>query len=192
MGGSPSVQAPRAPDPGQQYSSALGSYVQNAPALYGEESQFQPQYNQMQQGIMGSNIGFYSQAVENQMPGAQAAINRTQQVASGGALQNYQQYAGAAGQAALNASPQLQALSGYGTSQLGAGADPTLQGLLSQARQQTGGQVNQLQGLATQAGTMFNAQNQQLQGISDLVGSGTAQGVSDVRGIAGQAAANTR
>jgi hypothetical protein len=39
---------------------------------------------------------------------------------------------------------------------------------------------------------MFNAQNQQLQGISNQVGAGTAQGVSDIRGIAGQAAADTR
>jgi hypothetical protein len=192
MGGAPSVPTPKAPDPGQEYSSALGAYTSGAPALYQEESKYQPMYNQMQQGIMGSNIGFYSGAIEQQMPGAQYAINQTQQMASQQALQNYQQYAGAAGQAALGASPQLQALQQYGTSQLGATADPTLQGLYAQSQQQTGGQVNQLQGLASQAGTMFNQQNQQLQGISNVVGAGTAQGVSDIRGIAGQAAADTR
>jgi hypothetical protein len=192
MGGAPSVPTPRAPDPGQEYASALGAYTSGAPALYQEESQYQPMYNAMQQGIMGSNIGFYSGAIEQQMPGAQYAINQTQQMASQGALQNYQQYAGAAGQAALAASPQLQALQQYGTSQLGALQDPTLQGLLAQSQLQTTGQVGQLQGLATQAGQMFGPQNQQLQGISDVVGAGTAQGVSDIRGIAGQAAADTR
>src|SRR4029077_11773347 len=149
-------------------------------------------YNQMQQGIQGSNIAFYNQAIQQQMPGAQYALNQLQGQASQGALQNYQQYAGAAGQAAMAASPQLQALQGYGMGQLGATADPTLQGLYAQAGQQTAGQYNTLQGLAGQAGQMYGPQNQQLQGISDVVGAGTAQGVSDIRGIAGQAAADTR
>jgi hypothetical protein len=149
-------------------------------------------YNQMQQGIQGSNIDFYTGAIENQIPGAQAALNQAQTQASQAAMQNYQQMAPGASAAAMAASPQLQQLSAYGTSQLGTTADPTLQGLLAQTQQQTGVQANQLQGLASQAGTMFNAQNQQLQGISDVVGAGTAQGVADVRGIAGQAAANTR
>src|SRR4029077_602692 len=192
MGGAPSVQAPKMPTAGEQFSSALGAYTEGAPALYKEEAQYQPQYNQMQQGIQGSNIAFYNQAIQNQMPGAQYALGQLQQQASGQALQNYQQYAGAAGQAAMAASPQLQALQGYGAGQLAATADPTLQGLYAQAGQQTGGQVYQLQGLASKAGQMYGPQNQQLQGISDVVGAGTAQGVSDIRGIAGRAAADTR
>jgi hypothetical protein len=192
MGGAPSVQAPKPPDPGKEYASALNAYISNAPQLYKEEAEYQPQYNQMQQGIMGSNIAFYSQALENQIPGAQAAMNQAQQSASQAGLANYQQYAGAAGKAAMASSPQLQALNQWGQGQLGATADPTMQGLLQQVQQGTPNQVNNLYNLAQQAGQSMAPINQALQGISSRVGATTQQGMRQLQGLAGQAAADTR
>jgi hypothetical protein len=192
MGGPPSVPTMKPPDAGQQFASALGAYTRGAPALYAEESQYQPLYNQMQQAIQGSNIDFYTQAIERQMPGAQTMQNYLQSAASQAAMNRYSQYAGQAGQAAMMASPQLQALSQYGMSQLGATADPTLQGLLAQVQQQTPGQVQGLQDLAAQAGRSMEPINAQLQNLYGQAGGLTQQAVGDVRNIAGQAAADPR
>jgi hypothetical protein len=191
-GGAPQVPTMRPPDAGQQFASALGAYTAGAPALYKEEAQYQPMYNLMQQGIQGSNIGFYTQALENQMPYAQTVQNQLQASASQAALQNYQNIAGQAGQAAMYASPQLQALSQYGMGQLGATADPTLQGLLSQVQQQTPGQVQGLQNLASQAGRSMDPINAQLQNLYGQAGGLTQQAVGDIRGVAAQAAADPR
>jgi hypothetical protein len=191
-GGAPSVKAPQAPDPGQEYQSAISAYMRNAPQLYREESQYQPLYNQMQQGIAGSNIPFYTQAIGQQIPGAQTWLNMAQASASQGAMQQYGQYAGQAAQAAVGASPELQALSRYGTSALGATADPALQALFAQTQQQTGGQVQQLQDLATQAGQSVQPVNQQLQSLYGQVQPMATQGAAALSGLAGQAAANQR
>jgi hypothetical protein len=194
MGGSPSVQAAKAPDTAAEYQQSLNTYINRAPQLYGEESTYQPLYNQMQQGIMGSNIDFYSRAIEGQMPGAQAALQGTQNMAIANAMQQYGQYAGGISQATLAANPQLQQLQTLAQGQITAGssADPTLSGLLATTQQQTPGQVQQLQDLATRAGTMFDPTNQQLQGLSNQVGGLTGQAVGQIQGIAGQAAADTR
>lgn len=192
MGGAPKVSAPKPPDAAEEYAKSLQAYTQNAPALYGEESTYQPLYNQMQQRIMGSNINFYTDAIARQMPGAQQAINRTQQIASQGAMQNYQQYAGQAGQAAVAASPELQALQRFGMGQLGAGADPALQNILGQVQGQIPGQQQAMNDLASRAGRMMDPTNAALGQISQQVGAGTAQGVQDLRSIAGKAAADPR
>jgi hypothetical protein len=194
MGGSPSVQPAQAPDTAREYQESLNTYLNKAPQLYAEESQYQPLYNQMQQGIQGSNIDFYSRAIENQMPGAQFALQGTQNQAIGNAAQQYQQYVGGINQMVMNANPQLQQLQNLAQGQIASGstADPTLSGLLASTQQQTPGQVAQLQGLASQARTMFDPTNQQLQGISNQVGGLTGQAVGQIQGIAGQAAANTR
>lgn len=192
MGGAPKVSAPQAPDAAAEYKEALQAYTQNAPALYQEEATYQPLYNRMQQQIMGQNINVYSRNIEQEMPGWQAAINRTQDVASAGALQNYAKFAGPAGAYALASSPQLQQLAQYGQAQLGAGQDPVLRGILGQIQQQAPGQQQQLTDLAARAGRMFDPTNRTLQAISGQVGAGTGQAVQSLQNIAAQAAANQR
>jgi hypothetical protein len=191
-GGAPQVPTMRPPDAGQEFSSALGAYTAGAPALYQEEAQYQPLYNQMQQGIQGSNIQFYTHALEQMMPTAQAMQDITQGQATQAAANRYAQYAGTTQQAALAASPQLQALQQYGMGQLGTTADPTLQGLYGQAGQMAGGQSQQLQDLAAQAGRSMEPVNAQLQNLYGQAGGLTQQAVGDVRNIAGQAAADPR
>jgi hypothetical protein len=170
----------------------LQGYVQNAPALYAEESKYQPMYNQLQQGIMGSNIGYYSNAIEGQMYGAQNMANVVQNTATQQALSNYTEYGGQTAQAALAASPELQALQGFGTQQLGATQNPTLQGILGQVQQQIPGQQQSMNNLAAQAGRMFDPTNVNLQNLSQQVGTGTGQAVSSMQDLAGTAAANQR
>jgi hypothetical protein len=175
MGGGPTVQAPQAPDPGQEYQSSINAYTKNAPQLYQEESQYQPLYNQMQQQIQGSNINYYASALEGQLPGAQSALQNTQNMAIQNAMQQYTNNVGSINQAVMANNPALQQIQSIAQQQQGATTpDQTLQGLLNQSQQQTGAGVQQLQGLASQAGQY------------------TGQGVGDLRGIAGQAAANTR
>src|SRR4029077_21194910 len=94
MGGAPSVQAPKPPDPGQEFQNALSAYTRNAPALYAEESQYQPLYNEMQQGIMGSNIDYYSQALQRALPGMQQSMLGAQNQAIARAAQNKEKNAG--------------------------------------------------------------------------------------------------
>jgi len=170
-----------------------------APQLYGEESQFQPLYNQMQQGIMGSNIGYYSNALINQMAPAQTALDQAQRQAVASSAQQYNQYSGSIGQTVLAQNPALAQLYGLGQQQLGATADPALQalygqagGLSAQAAQQTGAGVQQLQGLAQQAGAQMQPINQQLQSLYGQVMPMAQQGVGQLQGLAAQAAADTR
>ena len=194
MGGSPSVQAQRAPNAGQEYSQALSAYTSNAGSLYSTEAQYQPLYNQMQQGIQGSNIDFYSQQVESQMPGAQSALQGTQNQAITNAIQQYNQNVGGINASVMANNPSLQGIQQIAGAQQRASqtADPTLQGILSSVQQQTPGQVQQLQALASKAGTMYDPTNAALQGLSTQAGAYTAQGVGQLQGIAGQAAADTR
>jgi hypothetical protein len=192
MGGAPTVQAPKPPDPGQEYQSAISAYMRNAPALYREESQYQPLYNQMQQGIMGSNLDFYSQAIQNVMPGMESSLQGIGNQAIANAAQQYGQYAGVMGQTALASSPALQQLYGFSQGQLGATADPTMQGLLAGVQRDTGAGVQQLGDLAQQAGRSMEPINQQLQSLYGQVQPMVSQGMGDIRGIAGQAAADPR
>src|SRR5258708_2901343 len=150
-------------------------------------------YNTMQQGIMGSNVDYYSKMVEGRRPGAEAAIEGTQNQAIANAMQQYGANAGNINQTVMQSSPALQQIQNIAQQQGAAtGPDQTLQGILSGVMQQTPGQVQQLQDLASRAGTMYDPTNQRLQGLSDQAGQYTGQGVSDIRGIAGQAAADTR
>lgn len=192
MGGAPHVSAPQAPDAGQEYNQAIQAYVSNAPALYKEEAAYQPQYNALQQSLMQQNIRGYTGAIEQAMPGMQRALNQTQQQASQGALTNYQQFAGQTSAAALQASPELRALQGYGQQQLGATQDPVLQSLLGQVQQQTPGQVEQMNQLAAQAGRMFQPTNAALQNISGQVGAATQPSVQAMQDLARKAGADPR
>jgi len=191
-GGAPSVQPPKIPSAGEQFTSALQAYTKGAPQLYSEEAQYQPLYNQMQQGIMGSNINFYTQQMLEQLPQTQAWMQNLQNQAMANAANQYGQYAGQVGQTALMSSPALQQLYGFSQGQLGATANPTLQGLLGQVQQQTPGQVQQLQNLASLAGGSMAPINAQMQDLYGQMGAATTQGVGDIRGVAAAAAADPR
>jgi len=192
MGGAPSVQAPRPPDAGQELGSAISAYTQHAGQLYGEESQYQPMYNQLQQQLMGSNLAFYSQALQNQLPGMQQSLLQAQNQAAQNAAANYQRYAGTMGQQALQNSPALQQLYSFSQGQLNATPDTQLTGLYNQMGQWGGGAAQTMQNLAQQAGQSMQPINQQLQALSGQVGQATTQATGDVRGIAGQLAADPR
>jgi hypothetical protein len=185
MGGAPHVAAPQAPNAGQEYSEAIQAYVANAPALYQEEAAYQPQYNALQQRLMGSNIRTYGRAIAAEMPQMQQAISRAQ-------LANYQQFAAPSAAATLAASPELRSLQAYGTQQLGATQDPVLQALLGQVQQQTPGQVEQMNQLAAQAGRMFDPTNRQLADISGQVGAATQPSVEAMQDLARKAGADPR
>jgi hypothetical protein len=192
-GGAPQVPTPQAPNTRMEYGQALSDYVSQAPALYREESQYQPLYNQMQQGIQGSNIDYYSQAIERQLPLAQAMLSSSQNDAIANAYGQYNQYAGNINQSLMANNPSLQQIQSIAQQQQGATTpDQTLQGLLQQSQQATGQGVAQLQNLSSQAGRMYDPTNAALQGLSNQAGQYTGQGVADLRGVAGQAAANTR
>lgn len=193
-GGAPTVNAAKAPDAGQEFQSALSAYTGNASQLYQEEATYQPLYNQMQQGIQGSNISYYANAIEQQMPAAERAVENTQNMAIQNAIQQYNQNVGGINQSVMANNPALQSIQSIAKSQQAASQQPdaTLQGLLTQSQQQAQGGYNQLQGLSSQAGRMYDQTNANLQGLTDQAGQYTGQGVTDLRGIAGQAAANTR
>jgi hypothetical protein len=147
----------------------------------------------MQQGIQGSNISYYANAIEQQLPAAQTALQNSQNQAIQNAINQYATNTPGINASVMANNPALQQIQSIAQQQQGAtGPDQTLQGLLSQVQQQNPGQVQQLQNLASQAGRMYDPTNQQLQGLSTQAGAYTGQGVSDLRGIAGQAAANTR
>ena len=80
-GGAPSVPVFKPPDAAQEYQQSLAAYVENAPALLSRRVAISAAIHQMQQGIMGSNIDYYTGKIEQQMPGAQAALQNTQNMA---------------------------------------------------------------------------------------------------------------
>src|SRR6267154_1752043 len=83
MGGSPSVQAPKAPDTAKEYQQSLQAYVSGAPKLYAEESQYQPLYNQLQTRMNQSNISSFADQYFGQLlPQATAAGIQSQQQVS--------------------------------------------------------------------------------------------------------------
>src|SRR4029077_6148505 len=138
--GSPSVPIPKAPDAAQQYGQSLSAYVNQAPARYREEWQYQPLYNQMQQQIQGSNISYYANAIENQLPAAPTALQNSQNQAIQNAIQQYGQNVGGINQSVMANNPALQQIQAVAQQQQGAtGPDQTLQGLLTQSQQQTAG-----------------------------------------------------
>jgi hypothetical protein len=192
-GGAPTVQAPKAPDTAQEYRSSLQTYINQSPQLYKEESTYQPLYNQMQQGIQGSNISYYAKAIENELPAAQSALQGTQNQAIQNAITQYANNVGGINTTVMANNPALQQIQSIAQQQQAATTpDQTLQALLGQSQQQTAAGMQQLQGLSSQAGRMYDPTNRQLQGLSDQAGQYTGQGVSDLRGIAAQAGADTR
>jgi hypothetical protein len=182
MGGAPQVQAPAAPDPGRQFTSALAAYTGGAPALYAEESKYQPQYNQLQQQMQLSNNQAFAQQYFNMFPQAQQAANMQQQQASASALSNLQQYGGAATQAQLATNPAYGQLYQAAQQQLATSPDQTLQGLLAQGQQALPGQIQGFQDISAQAQRDVTPVNEQLQNLYGKVGADTtAADLADIR-----------
>src|SRR5215471_80846 len=190
MGGSPSVPVPKAPDTGQEYSSAINAYLTNAPALYKEEAQYQPLYNQLEQQMQRGNIESYAQQYFNLAPQAQLYANQTQQLAAQGALSNLNLFGPGTNQAMMAASPAYGQLQNLANQQLATGPNQTLQGLLGQVQQQIPGQVQSFQDLAAQTGRDVTGVNQTLQGLYEKAGADTS--AVDLAKIRDQVAANTR
>jgi hypothetical protein len=180
MGGAPSVQAPPPPNAGQELGQAIQGYVANAPALYTEEAQYQPMYNQLQQQMESGNINAYASQYFNLMPQAQYAATSGQQAASQGQLANMQQLGGASTQALMQSSPQYGQLAGMATAQMGAGLDPTLRGLYQNVAGAMPGQMQGFQNLAAQAGSQLTPINQQLAATGSQLQAGTNQTVAQL------------
>src|SRR4249920_883 len=137
-GGGPTVQAPKAPDTAKEYASSLNTYINKAPQLYAEESTYQPMYNQMQQQIQGSNIDYYANAIEGQLPRAESALESSQNSAIANAVSQYGKNVGNINQSVMSNNPALQQIQSIAQQQQGAtGPDQTLQGLLNNTIQQT-------------------------------------------------------
>jgi hypothetical protein len=192
LGGAPSVQAPAPPNAGLELGQAEQAYISNAPALYGEESQYQPQYNALQQQMESGNINAYAQQYFNLMPQAQGVANAAQQQASAGQLQNLQSMGGQSAQALMQSSPQFGQLANLGTSQMGAGLDPSLSGLYQNVAGALPGQVQGFQNLAAQAGSQLQPINQQLQSLAGQSQVGTNQTVAQLGSLQQNVLANAR
>ena len=192
MGGAPSVQAPKPPNAGVELTQAIQGYIANAPALYQEEAQYQPAYNQLQQGMEMGNIRAYTQQYESMLPAAQAAATGAQQQATAGQLTNMQMNARGATQALMASSPQYGQLAGMAGAQLGAGLDPTLTGLYGQVMGNVPSQMAGFQNLAAQAGQQLTPINQQLQALAGQSQVGTNQTVAQLGQLQQNVLANAR
>jgi hypothetical protein len=176
------------PDAGQEFASALSAYTKGAPAMYGEESTYQPMYNQLQQQMALSNLQAYQAAA----PASQYYSDVTTQQAQAAGLSRLQQFGGAASQAALAANPYTNQIQNFAQQQLGAGLDPTLQGLMGQTQAAIPGQVagfNQLGGQLQQGMAPIN---QQLGALSQQAGQDVSGAVPFLTGLRNQVAANQR
>ena len=192
MGGAPSVQAPKPPDAGVEFGQALQAYTSGAPALYQEESQYQPLYNQMQRGMEQENINAYAQQYFGLMPEAQAAATASQQQASLGQLQNMQALAPQVSQTLMSSMPQYGQMSDLAKQQMSAGMDPRLTSLYQNVMGAIPGQQQAFQNLATQAGQQLTPINQQLQTLATQSQAGTDQTVAQLGKLQQDVLANSR
>src|SRR5262245_19381962 len=192
MGGAPSVQAPKPPNAGQELTQAIQGYVANAPALYGEEAAYQPQYNALQRSMQAQNIMGYTQQMLSELPQTQAAGTAMQQQASAGQLTNLQMTGAPAAAALMASSPQYGQLANYATAQMGAGLDPTLTGLYRQVMGNVPSQMAGFQNLATQAGQQLAPINQQLAALAGQSQVGTNQTVAQLGQLQQNVLANAR
>jgi hypothetical protein len=176
------------PDAGQEFSSALSAYTKGAPALYQEEAQYQPMYNQLQQQMDLSNVNAYLGMV----PTAQAAANQATGSAQASALQNLQTLGGQASQAALAANPYTSQMQQFSQGQLGAGFDPTLQGLYGQTMGAIPNQVAGFGQLGQQLGAGMAPINAGLGALAQQAGTDPSGAQGFLTGLRNQAAANTR
>lgn len=184
MGGAPTVQAQKAPDPGQEYNSAVGAYMQNAPALYQEESTYQPLYNQMNTQMNLADMNAYSSMYQQQLPALTNAADAANTQAIGSQVQNLQNYGGAVTQAMYASNPAYGQIQSAANTELAQGqmADPTLSGIQSQIMNAIPGQQQAYNNIAAQVQQGTGQVNTALQGLSNQVaGDTTAQDLAQIR-----------
>jgi hypothetical protein len=156
--------------------------------LYAEESQYQPMYNQLQTGMSLSNVNQYmAQAPFNEM-----TAGGLQGYARGSQVQNMQTLGGQAAQAALAAAPYSGQIGQFSQAQLGAGFDPTLQGLLGQTQAAIPGQVAGFQQLSGQLGAGLSPVNNQLSALSQQAGTDPSGAQAYLTNLRNQAGADPR
>lgn len=192
MGGAPSVSAPPAPNAGQQLSSSIQAYVRNAPQLYAEESQYQPQYNALQQQMELSNINAYTQQQFGLAPQAQNVQNQMQASASTAQAGLEAQLGLGAARTLMQSSPQYGQLANYATSQIGAGLDPNLVGYAGQIAAAAPGQAQSLYNLGNQASTQLAGVNQQLGALGNQALVGANQQAAQLGQVQQQVMQNAR
>jgi hypothetical protein len=166
----------------------MQAYTQGAPALWGEESQYQPMYNQLQQGMAGSNL----QAYTAQAPNMQTMANLTSAQAQASGLANLANLGPGAAQASLAATPYASQIGQFAQGQLGSGVDPTLQGLLQQTQGAIPGQVGGFQNLMQQFGQGMSPVNTQLSALSQQAGTDPSQATSYLTNLRNQVGADPR
>lgn len=192
MGGGGGVSAPPPPDPGKEYSSAIQAYIQNAPALFAEESQYQPGYNTLQQAMETSNIRSYEGTMLQMMPTAQAMQNQMQASATGAQARLEAQTAPGAAQALMASSPQYGQLAGYAAKQIGAAADPNLMGVATSLVGAAPGLAQGFYNLSGQAASQLQPINQQLGSLANQSLVGANQQVAQLGNVQQQALQNAR
>jgi hypothetical protein len=156
--------------------------------LYQEESQYQPMYNALQQQMGVSNLGTYM----NLVPQLQKTADLATQQAQVSALGNLQNLGGQASQAALAANPYTGQMQGFAQGQLGAGLDPTLQGIYGQVQGAIPGQVAGFGQLGQQLGGGMSPINAGLSALAQQAGTDPSGAQGFLTGLRNQAAANTR
>jgi hypothetical protein len=145
-------------------------------------------YNQLQQGMNLSNVSAYL----SQVPAAQYAANQATTSAQTSALSNLQTMGGPASQAALAANPYTGQIQQFSQNQLGAGLDPTLQGLYGQTMGAIPNQVAGFGQLGGQLGAGMSPVNAGLGALAQQAGTDPSGAQGFLTGLRNQAAANTR
>ena len=194
MGGSPTVNPPAAPDPGQEYNSATGAYIQNAPQLYAEESQYQPLYNQMNAQMNVQDMNTYATAYQQALPGLTQSADQANTQALASQVGNIQQFGSQVTQGMMGSNPAFGQLQNAANQELQQGqtADPTLSGILGQVQGAIPGQQAQYANIAGQVQQNTGQTNQQFQNISNQVGAENTTDVANLSAIRNQVAADPR
>jgi hypothetical protein len=192
MGGAPQVQAPAAPNTAQEYAQSQQTYIQNAPQLYQEESQYQPLYNQMNTAMNTQNLNTYAALYQSQLPGLTQSADQANTQAMASQAQNLSMFGPGVTQSMFASNPAFGQLQSAANRQLQQGQTPdqTLSGILSQVQGAIPGQVQAYQNLGSQVGMNTAQTNQQFQALSDKVGADTT--AADLTQIRNQVAADPR
>lgn len=192
MGGAPQVQAPQAPDTAKEYAESQQTYIQNAPQLYQEESQYQPLYNQMNTAMNVSNMNAYSQLYQQQLPGLTQSADQANTQAIASQVGNLSQFGGQVTQAMYASNPAFGQLQTAANQELAQGSQPdqTLTGIMNQIQAAIPGQQQQYANLGMQVQQNTAGVNQQFQALSDKVGADTT--ASDLAQIRNQVASDPR
>ena len=192
MGGSPSAQAPAAPDTAKEYAESQQTYIKNAPALYAEESQYQPLYNQMNAQMNVADMNTYSQLYQQQLPGLTTAADQANTQAIASQVGNMQQFGSQVTNAMYASNPAFGQLQGAANAELNQAQTPdaTLTGIRNQVQSAIPGEQQAYSDISNQVRGNTEQVNAQLQGLSNKVGADPTAG--DLTQIRNQVASDPR